>query len=96
MIEIAIVCALIALVILWNFYKPLRARMRGFSTIIEGAIGTLLIYMEIFSEAIQEGQGPGISARLDQPARTDFHFRLDRSETNSNQFDRRSSGRLEV
>ena len=59
MIEIAIVCALIVLVILWNLYKPLRARMRGFSTIIEGAIGTLLIYLEVFSEAIQEGQALG-------------------------------------
>lgn len=56
---------IIALVLLcagilaWNFYPPLRAKMRGWSTILEGILGTGMYYFEIFSGALQEGQEAG-------------------------------------
>ena len=58
-LSIIIVGFFIVSFILWNFYKPIRDRMRGFSTILEGAIGTVLVYLEVFSDAIQEGQALG-------------------------------------
>ncbi len=34
----------VGLIIAWNIYPPLRAKLRGWSTIIEGIIGTAFAY----------------------------------------------------
>ena len=47
------------LILAWNFYAPFREKMRGYSTIAEGAIGTGMYYFGGFSEALKEGQEAG-------------------------------------
>ena len=49
----------IALVAAWNFYSPFRAKLRGWSTILEGLIGTVFAYFGIFADALEEGQRQG-------------------------------------
>lgn len=49
----------VGLVVAWNIYPPLRAKLRGWSTIIEGIIGTAFTYFGIFAEALEEGQRSG-------------------------------------
>ena len=43
----------------WNFLPQIRAKMRGFSTIIEGAIGTFLYVTEIGIEGVREIDASG-------------------------------------
>lgn len=57
---LTLILVVICLVILaWNFYPPLRERLRGWSTIAEGIIGTVLYYFGVFSEAISEAEASG-------------------------------------
>lgn len=51
-----ILAAVLVLVLAWNFYPPFRAKMRGFSTIAEAAIGAALAYFGVFAEAIREAE----------------------------------------
>lgn len=60
-ITTSLILVVVAIVVLaWNFYPPLRQRLRGWSTILEGLIGTGLTYFGIFAGAIQEGQQAGL------------------------------------
>lgn len=58
-IYIWLLAIVIACVVAWNVYPPLRERLRGWSTIAEGAIGTLMAYFGVFAEALEEGQASG-------------------------------------
>lgn len=54
-----ILTAVAAIVAAWNFYPPLREKLKGWSTIAEGFIGTTLYYFGAVSEALKEGQAAG-------------------------------------
>lgn len=56
---IILLIIVIALVVAWNFYPPFRAKMRGWSTIAEGFLGTILYYFGMFANALKEGQEAG-------------------------------------
>lgn len=56
---IYLVVLVILIVLAWNFYKPLRDKMRGYSTILEGLLGTLMTYFGVFAGAVQEGHASG-------------------------------------
>lgn len=56
---ILILVAVCVLILAWNFYPPFRERMKGYSTIAEGVIGTLMYYFGMFSEALDEAQAQG-------------------------------------
>lgn len=58
-IAILILVIVCAVILAWNFYPPFRERMRGWSTIAEGAIGTGMYYFGIISDGIKEGQDAG-------------------------------------
>jgi len=58
-LTIIILIIAVALIVAWNVYPPLRAKLRGWSTIIEGIIGTVFTYFGIFAEALEEGQRSG-------------------------------------
>ena len=49
----------VAIALAWNFYPPFREKMRGWSTIAEGAIGVGISYYGVFAESIKEGQAAG-------------------------------------
>jgi uncharacterized membrane protein len=53
---LALVCAA---VIAWNLIPAFREKLRGWTTILEAAIGTAMTYFGVFSEAIQEAQVSG-------------------------------------
>lgn len=55
----AIVLA-VAMVLLCNFYGPIRKKLRGYSTILEGLVGTAFAYFGVFAEVIEEGQRSGL------------------------------------
>lgn len=55
-LTLVIICAL---VLAWNFYTPFREKMRGYSTIAEGILGTVMYYFGVFSEALEEAQASG-------------------------------------
>lgn len=54
-----IVVIAVALVAAWNFIPAIRAKMKGYSTIVEGALGTAFTYFGIFSEALEEASMSG-------------------------------------
>lgn len=54
-----ILLIVLAAALVWNFYPPLRARMRGFSTIVEIVIGLALAWLGILAEAAQELHAAG-------------------------------------
>jgi Mg2+/citrate symporter len=56
---LVIVGVAIAAVIAWNFVPSIRERMRGWSTVAEGAIGVLLTMAGVFVDALQEAQRLG-------------------------------------
>lgn len=49
----------VILVLAWNFYPPFRKKLRGYSTILEGLLGTLMTYFGVFTDAIQEARSLG-------------------------------------
>jgi hypothetical protein len=55
----AILIIVVALVLAWNFIPAFRARIKGFSTILEGILGTILYYFGVFGEAIQDMSDSG-------------------------------------
>lgn len=61
MSNIALILMLLvfASVIAWNVYPPFRKRLRGWSTIIEGTLGTVLTYFGVFADALQEAKNLG-------------------------------------
>jgi hypothetical protein len=56
---IYIILAIVALVVAWNLIPSLRDRLRGWSTIAEGALGTGMAYLGVFGEAIEEANAAG-------------------------------------
>jgi len=49
----------IVAVIVWNVVPGIREKMRGWSTVIEGAAGTAIYYFGGFADALKEGQSMG-------------------------------------
>lgn len=49
----------LGLILAWNFIPAVRQRMRGWSTILEGFMATILTYFGNFAEALQEAQQLG-------------------------------------
>lgn len=56
---IALVAAVLAAVLAWNFYPPFRERLKGWTTILEAALGGIIYYAGVATEAIQEAQKAG-------------------------------------
>lgn len=56
---IVILVLAILVVLAWNFYPPLRKKLKGYSTIAEGLLGTLMTYFGVFADAIKEAQDSG-------------------------------------
>lgn len=49
----------LALVVAWNVIPQFRDRLRGWSTILEGALGTVLVYADVLGGALEEAQNSG-------------------------------------
>jgi len=56
---ILVLAAALAAVVVWNTIPGLRERMRGLTTIVEGAVGTAIYYFGEFTDAFREAQASG-------------------------------------
>jgi len=54
-----ILLAVVALVLAWNFVPSLREKMKGYSTIVEGTLGTIFTSFGVFGEALEEANVAG-------------------------------------
>lgn len=59
MIAISIVAVVIVAALVWNFVPVVREKLKGWSTMLEAAIGASLYGLGILSDAIQEAQKAG-------------------------------------
>ena len=45
---------IVAVVLLWNFNADFREKLRGYSTVLEGAVGIFVYYFDIMKNAFDE------------------------------------------
>ena len=53
------VLAVILVVVAWNVVPAFRDRLRGWSTVAEGVLGTIMTYFGIFGDALEEANAAG-------------------------------------
>lgn len=56
---IIIIVLFIIVVLIWNFVPSIREKMRGYSTIVEVVVATVMQYFGMFAEALQEASASG-------------------------------------
>jgi len=57
---VLVIVAALSAVVAWNVLPRWRERMRGLTTVVEGAVGTAIYYFGEFTDAFQEARAAGL------------------------------------
>jgi hypothetical protein len=55
-----IIIAILAVIVLWNVIPAFREKLRGYSTVVEGIIGFIMIAPGYLADALQEATAVGM------------------------------------